>query len=212
MKPISFLLLIFIFSITTLSAQESDLDTIKAKSQPQVEQASSPDSQIVSSIKTHSLGVGIGQTFLLGDFSDIGEDSITLDLFYSYAASYSFDFLLNFHYSTHDSKDQEVTLPGLAFAIKAKVFQFDQFTPYVLGGLGFYRPEAKRKQGSIIQETKTKLEFGTNLGAGFDLRLNERVSFGLLFHYHNPFDVKQDVGDPLEGSYTKLMITSTYTF
>ena len=207
---ISLFSLSLILSLTSIAwAQENDSET--TKSEPRT-QTPSYDSAVVSTIKTHSLGIGVGQTFLIGDFNDHGEDEITFDLFYTYSASYSFDFFVNLHYSTHEMRNQEISIPGLAFAVKAKAFQFDQFTPYILGGLGFYRPKATRLQNNMLQETKSKFTFGTNLGAGFDLRLNEKVSFGLLFHYHNPFDIDQDVGEALEGSYSKLMILSSYTF
>ena len=35
-----------------------------------------------SKLKVHSVGIGIGQTFLFDDFEDNGDDSITADLFY----------------------------------------------------------------------------------------------------------------------------------
>ena len=40
-------------------------------------------------------GLGLGQTFLTGDFGKNGEDSITVDLYYKYKASYSFDLIVN---------------------------------------------------------------------------------------------------------------------
>ena len=206
--PLLFLSLTLCLS-SVVKAQENDSETIKSEPPSQ---APSYDNAIVGTLKNHSLGLGIGQTFLIGDFSDHGEDKITLDLFYTYSASYSFDFVVNLHYSTHEMRNQEISIPGIAFAVKAKAFQFDQFTPYILGGLGFYRPQATRVQNNMTQETESKFTFGTNLGVGFDLRLNDKVSFGLLFHYHNPFDVDQDLGEPLEGSYSKLMIVSSYTF
>ncbi|EQC44412.1 hypothetical protein [Bacteriovorax sp. DB6_IX] len=92
-------------------------------------------------LKVHSLGVGIGQTFLQGDFKDHGEDKITADLFYNYSASHSFDFLANFHYSTHEYRKKKVTATGLALGIKAKMFNFDNFSPFATGGLGFYSPK-----------------------------------------------------------------------
>ncbi|MCR9203128.1 MAG: hypothetical protein NXH75_01015, partial [Halobacteriovoraceae bacterium] len=55
--------------------------------------------RIPNGIRKHSLGIGVGQTFVAGDFNDTGEDQITWDLLYNYSASYSFDLLTNFHHS-----------------------------------------------------------------------------------------------------------------
>jgi len=167
-------------------------------------------------LQAHSLGVGLGQTFLMGQFADHADDQITLDVLYEYSASYSFDFLLDFHYSKHEFTQTNVSLLGLTSSIKMKAFQFDQFAPYALAGLGFYRPQTTRfitsNSGTRTETAKAKITFGTNLGAGFDLRLNPEVKLGMVFIYHNPFDVKQENAPDVEGSYSKLLITTMYTF
>ncbi len=162
--------------------------------------------------KKHALGVGLGETFLLGDFREKGSDNITVDLLYSYSASHSFDLLLDFHYSKHSHKDERVYLSGLGLGIKGKLYQFDAFAPYFVGGFGFYRPTMRRRNGSTLQETHGRVTFGNHVGAGADLQLNKSVSVGLLVSYHNPFDVKQDDGPEVEGSYFKLLMTTMYTF
>ena len=204
------ILLFTTFTITSYAATEPKKE-IKEKTDTQ-DSPSLGDESLVQPLKTHSIGIGIGQTFLLGDFDDNGEDAITVDIFYSYAASYSFDFFVNAHYSHHDFMDKEVDLPGIAFGIKGKFFQFDQFTPFAIAGLGFYKPKATRNNAGQLQETDSKFTFGTSFGVGVELKLNNKFAFGILAQYHNPFDVKQEVGLPLEGSYSKLMITSMYTF
>lgn len=165
-----------------------------------------------STLQRSSIGLGIGQTILMGDFDKHGENGITADLFYSYSASYSFDFLANLHISNHDFRDEETTISGLAFAIKGKLFQFDSFSPFILGGLGFYGPQVERRINGESVKSETKFTFGSNLGVGLDLKLNSRITFGILAHYHNPFDVKQEIGSDLEGSYTKVLLTTFYTF
>jgi hypothetical protein len=163
-------------------------------------------------INKHSVGFGLGQTFLAGDFDRDGTDSITLDAFYDYSASHSFDMYANLHYSKHDFQNREVILPGLALGIKGKFVQFDSFSPYVQGGLGFYRPKVKRIVDNALVESEGKVTFGLNLGAGVELRLNENFKFGILASLHNPFDIKQDLGTDIEGSYSKLLLTGFYTF
>ncbi|MCO4753660.1 MAG: outer membrane beta-barrel protein [Bacteriovoracaceae bacterium] len=159
-------------------------------------------------VNKHGFGVGIGQTFLLGSLQNKGDSQITGDLFYSYTASYSFDLLINAHASHHAYKGKDVWLKGLAFSIKARSYEFDAFSPYVIGGLGFYQPKIA-KDGV---ESEQKSTFGFNAGGGVDLRLNRRVVIGILGQYHNPFDVKQDETEDVKGSYFKLLLTSMYLF
>lgn len=162
-------------------------------------------------LNRHSLSLGIGQTFLFGEFKNSGDDSITGDLYYGYSASYSFDMYANLHYSKHSFGKSYVQLPGLVAGIKGKMFQFDAFSPYFLGGLGFYRPKVKRPVDGEMLTSDSKITFGYNLGAGVDLKLNDHYGVGLLAHLHNPFDVKQEVGTDVEGAYFKLMLIGTYT-
>ena len=53
---------------------------------------------------------------------------------------------------------------------------------------------------------------GWNAGFGADLRLNNKVMVGMLVHYHDPFDIAQDVGEKVMGAYTKLLVTIFYSF
>jgi len=177
------------------------------------EQSYSPvASEVPGGINKHSIGLGIGQTFLFSDFESNGENGITGELLYSYSASHSFDFFLDLHYSTHDFQDKQTKLFGIVPAIKSRLWQFDSFSPYVLGGLGFYRPQLKRYIGNSLVESEAKTVLGYSFGAGGDLRLNQHYSVGVLMQYHNPFDVKQDSGEEVEGSYAKLLFTVFYTF
>lgn len=168
--------------------------------------------RIPGALHKHSIGIGVGQTFLRSDLADQGNDKITPDLYYTYSASYSFDFVANLHYSKHEYLNRDATIRGLALSIKGKGFQYDAFSPFVLGGFGFYLPGATRIMNGVPTETREQLVFGFNLGGGVELRLNNEVSVGVLAHYHDPFDVRQEVGPELEGSYMKLLIVASYTF
>ena len=171
-----------------------------------------PSTRNTSTLKKHSIGIGVGQTFLMSDLSDYGEDKITWDLFYNYSASHSFDFIANFHSSKHSYQGFYSQITGLALGIKAKTFQFDNFSPFGMGGFGFYQPKVKRNIGGTMTESKTKLTFGFHVGAGADLRLNERFTVGVMATYHNPFDVKQDNQPEVKGSYFKLLMNTFFTF
>lgn len=196
-------------SIQELTSKESNQNILK-----EIPKSSSAPvkSAPKGELNRHTVALGIGQTFLFGEFKERGEDSITADIYYNYSASYSFDMFSNFHYSKHTFGSSYVTLPGLVAGIKARMFNFDSFSPYLLGGLGFYRPKVKRPVDGEMVTSKAKLTFGFNFGAGVDLKLNEHYSVGLVAHYHNPFDVRQETGTDIEGSYFKLLMLAAYTF
>ena len=165
-----------------------------------------------SSLKGHSFGIGLGQTFLHGDFSKNGQNSITVDAYYEYKASYSFDLLINGHFSGHKIGEKESNLTGIAAGIKGKILNFDAFTPYFVGGLGFYLPTVTRLVNNQILESDSKVTFGTHFGLGADLELNNNYTVGLIAHVHNPFDVEQELLPEIEGFYYKLLFTLFYKF
>ncbi len=163
-------------------------------------------------LRQHGLGLGLGETFLMGNYSKYGEDKITADVLYSYAASYSFDLLVNAHMSEHKANNERMKLLGLNSSIKARVVEYDNFSPFVLGGLGFYAPQAKRMVGTQYKWSDQKVTFGMNFGGGADLRLNDQFVVGLLGQVHWPFTIKQDSGSDIKGYYFKLLLTGMYLF
>ena len=160
-------------------------------------------------VNKHAIGIGLGQTFLLGNFENKGDDKIVADLLYTYSASYSFDLLLGAHNSKHEYRGKSVYLRGYTMSIKGRSYEYDSFSPYLLGGLGFYMPEIKDSDGKM---SEAKYTFGFNAGAGVDLRLNQKVIAGLMTHYHYPFEIKQDETENVRGSYFKLLLTLMYQF
>lgn len=201
---------IFLFSANA----QSKIEKLTSTDKPVVDgtSKSASSSGNTGAINRHSVGLGFGQTFLLDDLEDLGEDKITVDAFYNYSASHSFDLLVNAHVSKHKFRGRHAIIRGIAPGIKAKLYQFDNFAPYALGGLGLYMPKVRRGPDGNIQETESKLVFGYHFGAGADLNLNKHVTVGLLFHVHNPFDVKQEIGADVEAAYYKLMMLAFYVF
>lgn len=160
-------------------------------------------------IHKHAIGIGLGQTFLFGNFEKKGDNKITADLLYSYTASYTFDLLINAHISSHEYRDRAVFLRGYSMSIKARSYEFDSFSPFLLGGLGFYMPQIRDNEG---RTSDAKYTFGFNIGGGLDLRLNSDVVTGILAQYHHPFEIKQDETETVRGSYFKLLLTAMYLF
>lgn len=219
-RNLVFLLTVGLFlSNNALAKDERTDEAIKPSMKEMTSQKTSeavaaqiPDSGSYDDIHVNSVGLGLGQTKLDGDFSDHGADSITPSLFYNYSASHSFDLMLEFHSSKHSYKGEKVQLTGFPIWVKAKIFQYDAFTPYVMGGLGFYLPSETRTIDNQKVDSETKVTLGVHLGAGADLRLNKHFSVGALAAYYDPFDVKQTVGSPVSGRYYKLLITGFYHF
>src|SRR5690606_10746879 len=134
-----------LISAPLTQAQEKSTSVIAAAAAP------------TSGLQRHSFGVGLGETFLAGKFARYGEAKITMDAFYSYSASHSFDLLINGHYTSQGVGAQKVKLPGLTVGIKSKFFNFDSFSPFIVGGLGFYRPEVRRFINGSFQDSETKI-------------------------------------------------------
>ena len=163
-------------------------------------------------LRQHGLGLGLGQTFLLGNYKKHGQDKITADILYSYAASYSFDLLVDLHMSESKDQSEKMRVMGLATSIKGRVVEYDNFSPYVLGGLGFHAPTARRRINGTLKNTDQKMTFGLNFGGGLDLRLNDEFVVGVMGQMHAPFVTKQDDQPDLRGYYFKLLITGMYLF
>lgn len=163
-------------------------------------------------LQQHGLGFGLGQTFLFGNYGKHGNDKITLDLLYSYAASYSFDLLVNAHMSEHKDSNERMKVMALTSSIKGRFVEYDNLSPFFLGGLGFYAPRARRDSGATTKWTDQKVTFGLNFGGGVDLRLNDHYVVGVMGQMHWPFNVEQSGQSDLKGYYMKLLITGMYLF
>jgi opacity protein-like surface antigen len=202
-----------ILIVPSLSYSQAKTKPAPAKKASKPRPATKPlPARATGGLQQHSIGIGLGQAFLLGDFGDNGEDKIAADLLYAYKASHSFDFYANFHTSSHKLRETKSTITGLALGIRGRAYQFDAFAPFIVAGLGFYQPQVKRYVDQTLLESEEKITFGVHVGGGADLQLSRRVSVGVMGHYHNPFDVQQDLGPDVEGAYFKLLLTAMYHF
>lgn len=207
----------FIVAGLAFSAQAQSIQDLTSRENEKKAGQSSPtrsNGRSATKINSHNIGIGVGQTFMKSDFKSLGDDKVAIpDLYYTYTASRSFDFLANFHTSEHSIENQKITTTGLALAIKGRVYQYDNFAPYLVGGFGFYRPKVKRLlDGQSLVNSEGKFTFGMNMGAGAELILNDRVTVGTILHFHNPFSVQQDNQPEVNGSYYKLLLTALYSF
>ncbi len=168
-----------------------------------------PNSRVDDFLKIHSVGLGVGQTWLSGDFSNYGNDGISWDIYYNYSASYIFDLLVDFHWNkfSNNSGGSE-TLLGLVPAAAVKFYHYDNFTPYAILGLGFYSNEVMDNN----TDSDAKIVLGLTYGLGMDLRLNRNWKIDVIYQIHNPFGSDQDNGTEIDGSYSKLLLTLFYSF
>src|SRR5690606_36010428 len=119
---------------------------------------------------------------------------------------------VNAHTSEHEQGKEKMRVMGLTTSFKGRFVEYDNFSPYFLGGLGFYAPRAKREINGSPEWTERKITFGLNFGGGVDLRLNDNYVIGILGQMHWPFTVQQDDDKDLQGYYFKLLITGMYLF
>ena len=154
----------------------------------------------------HMLGVAFGQNYFFSDFSKWTEDELGYDFYYEYLASMSFGVMTNFHYISSRRGDNKLRVVGTDASIKVYFYHFDHFAPYFAGGVGFYHLALNDTHGNSFA-------FGNNLALGFDLVLNEHIKVGMLLHYHNPFDLRDQIsGVNLEGSYFRALLLISYIF
>ena len=99
-------------------------------------------------------------------------------------------------------------MKGATIGIKGKLYEFDSFYPFVIGGVGFYGPQIEDN----AKKSPFKVTFGIHFGGGGELILNRKFSLGLLAHYHNPFDIQHDMAPDVEGHYLKLLVMTLYRF
>lgn len=159
-------------------------------------------------IHSHTIGYGVGQTFLFGDYKDIADNHLGHQFFYSFKTSYSFDFSSGIHLSRHDEDNRDLKMAALWTNIKATFFDFDTFAPFVTGGFGFYWPRVEA--GPL--ESKSKTVFGINFGVGADLQFNSHWAIEFLTHFHKPFATRYENNQKIKGSFFNILIALLYTF
>ncbi|MFG1493476.1 outer membrane protein [Halobacteriovorax sp. GFR7] len=207
LRPAVILAGLFIFGVQTQAQTVKQLTSSKS-AKKNSEAAAAAALLSGQELHIHSIGIGIGQTLLMSDLQDNGEDKITAELFYNYKASYSFDFYANLHYSKHEFENSYSKIAGLLFGAKGKLFHYDAFQPFFAVGLGFFRPQIKTE----TYKSDAKTVFGYQLGAGADFDLNRKISVGAMASFNDPFDVDQENRSDVEGYYFKVLLTVFYKF
>lgn len=190
----------------TYPAQESAAATSRRKassrqySRPRDLRPFSPDSNNVS--------LQVGQTFLMGDLGTY-DDALGFSGNYTYGVSRLMAFESSLSYSNHS--EGKYSMLSLSGGGRMNLAHYDRITPYVNGGLGFYKPSREIASNASISATL----FGLYVGAGADLALTPEMFFGAALSYTNAFGTTKDtsVGPvSLGGAYTTFQARVGYTF
>jgi len=169
---------------------------------------------------SHNLALDVGQVFLMGDLGNRYDDSIGGQLHYTYGVSDLFGFDVSAGYSGHSDGDFSMTT--LLAGLRTNLSWYDKVIPYLVFGLGFYRPSqtthhlASVPGGEPISTTLAPVLFGVHLGPGVDLELSKQFYFGASLTFHDVFGstksastgLQQDVG----GTYASFLLHVGMTF
>lgn len=164
----------------------------------------------------HGLGLGIGQTLLMADFSKNVSDALGYQLMYSYEASPMLGLLAMLSISEHSNSAGTNTLniKGLSPNLKVNLAYIDKLIVYMVAGLGFFVVDEKV---GTLQGTITTLGF--DLGGGFSLALSKHVQFGTQILFNSIFNQTTSTDNPpnpsgmtIGGTYVGLYLNVMYLF
>lgn len=163
---------------------------------------------------SNNLALDVGQVFLMGDLGKY-TDSIGSQLHYTYGVSDLFGFDTSLGYSEHS--DGNFSMLTFLTGLRTNLSWYDKVVPYVVFGLGFYKPTYSIAATETTQTSKlSPLLFGIHLGPGVDLELTRQLFFGASLTFHDVFGstrvmasgATQEVG----GSYTSFLLHAGVTF
>ncbi|MBI3535017.1 MAG: outer membrane beta-barrel protein [Deltaproteobacteria bacterium] len=159
--------------------------------------------------ESNNLALDVGQVLLTGDYGRNYTDSIGYRLHYTYGVSDMFGFDASFGFSDHS--DSSFSVMSLLTGLRTNLSWYDKIVPYVVFGLGFYKPSRIIAPGV----TASPVEFGVHLGPGFDLELTKQLYFGAALTFHDIFGtVRQTVAGPMDfgGSFISFLLHIGTTF
>jgi hypothetical protein len=159
---------------------------------------------------SNNLALDVGQIFLMGSLGSKYNDSIGSRLHYTYGVSDMFGFDSSLGYSNHSDGDFSMT--SLLTGLRTNLAWYDRVIPYVVVGLGFYKP-SMRVEGT--QMTVSPVLFGLHMGPGVDLQLTDQLFFGASLNFHDMFGSTQKTAAGIidvDGTYTSFYMRVGMTF
>jgi len=137
----------------------------------------------------------------MGDLGNNYTDNLGMEAEYTYGVSDLFGFNANLGYSDHS--DGKFSMTSFSTGLRTNLSWYDRVIPYVVIGLGFYRPDIQ------ISETQSisPITFGMHLGGGIDLQITKQMFFGAGLTFHDMFSTTNM--NPVTGQ--NMSISGTYT-
>jgi hypothetical protein len=157
-----------------------------------------------------NLAVDLGQVFLMGDLGEKYNDSLGAQVHYTYGVSDIFGFDSSLGYSNHS--DGKFSMTTALAGLRTNLTWYDKVIPYVVFGLGFYRPSYRVSETATISPTA----FGVHLGPGISLEMTKQLFFGASLTFHDIFGTTTTTPDgklwDVGGTYTSFFLNVGVTF
>ena len=150
----------------------------------------------------------------MGDLATNYADSIGSRLHYTYGVSEMFGFDSSLGYSSHS--DSRFSMTTALTGLRMNLSWYDKVVPYVVFGLGFYRPsyEITTTGGSVT--SVSPIVFGVHLGPGVHLELTKQLFFGAALTFHDMFGTTQKLQDnsrmEIGGTFTSFFLNAGVSF
>ena len=161
---------------------------------------------------SNNLALDVGQVFLMGDLGQYS-DSIGSQLHYTYGVSDLFGFDSSLGYSEHS--DCKFSMLSLLTGLRMNLSWYDKVVPYLVFGMGFYRPSYQQTTDGIISSVSPVL-FGVHVGPGVDLELTKSLFFGASLTFHDAFGSTRTTasGKLIEvgGTFSSFLVHAGVTF
>jgi hypothetical protein len=167
---------------------------------------------------SNNLSLDVGQVFLMGDLATQYNDDIGAQLHYTYGVSNLFGFDASLGYSRHS--EGQFSMTTLLTGLRTNLAWYDKVVPYLVFGLGFYRPSYQMLlsdgSGGGTNSSVAPILFGVHLGPGIDLALSEQIFFGASLTFHDVFGSNRSIGNnrtlDVGGTYTTFLLRAGVTF
>ncbi len=158
--------------------------------------------------RSHNISAHLGQVFLMGDLSGKYPDNLGWRINYTYGVSDIFGFDASIGYSDHGNG--KFGLATGLLGLRTNLVWYDRIIPYLVFGLGFFRPAYQvALPGGGTQDVAPFL-FGVHLGPGVTLQLSKMFFFGASVEFHNMFGTTRSgavaSSDPGGGAFISFLI------
>jgi len=163
---------------------------------------------------SNNVALDVGQVFLMGDLSKFS-DAIGSQVHYTYGVSDLFGFDSSLGYSSHS--DGKFSMTTLLTGLRTNLSWYDKVVPYLVFGLGFYRPSYELAPDAAGNTSSlSPVLFGIHVGPGVDLALTRQIFFGASLTFHDVFGGPRVISNGtlqgVGGTFTSFLVHTGVTF